>query len=104
MDQTLTIKEAAEYLNFSYHTVFHYRHKWGFFRMNGVRGWRIHKKDLDQHKKRSNNDPQVNSVGRYQKDKLCRSSNEMTTGGLILLHQVEKELDGLLKQPSKRKP
>ena len=53
--EILTIKEAAKLLNLSYNTVYARRLEWGFFRVPGVRGWRIYRADLDRQVKKANN-------------------------------------------------
>lgn len=98
MEETLSIKQAAKHLGMCYSTVYSHRLDWGFFQMKGSKLWRIHKSDLEQLKKRSNNTGRLAlSVDEVT---LCRSSNEMKPahGGWILPHQTAKELDALLAQ------
>ncbi|MGX2974914.1 helix-turn-helix domain-containing protein [Ursidibacter arcticus] len=96
MEETLTIKQVADYLQMDYQTVFKHRFRWGFFRMEGSNVWRITKSGLEKAQKRSNNaDRLALSV---EEVKLCRSTKEkkVTTGGLISQPRVVKELDTLL--------
>ncbi|MCQ9124322.1 DNA-binding protein [Rodentibacter mrazii] len=96
MEETLTIKQVAKYLNLKERTVRNHIYDWGFFKMAGSRVWRIHKSDLDLLKKRSDNaDRLALSVEEVQ---LCRSTKETKTarGGLILQPQAVKELDAQL--------
>ncbi|MCO4167115.1 MULTISPECIES: helix-turn-helix domain-containing protein [Actinobacillus] len=99
MEQTLSLQDVAVLLNLSYRTVYNNRFRWGAFKMQGSRVWRIYRSDLEKHKQHVDNDLQVISVGR-KKDNLCRSTNEKTaqSGGLMLLRQAEAELDALLKR------
>ena len=47
--KTLTEEEKDErYSDFDYSTVYNNRSNWGFFKVAGVRGWRIYKTDLDK--------------------------------------------------------
>ncbi|MCR1837601.1 helix-turn-helix domain-containing protein [Pasteurella caecimuris] len=96
MEETLTIKQVAKYLNLKERTVRNHIYDWGFFKMTGSRVWRIHKSDLDLLKKRSDNaDRLALSVEEVQ---LCRSTKEtkMARGGLISQPQAVKELDAQL--------
>ena len=52
MPETLTIKDVAKLLKLSYSTVYNNRSNWGFFKVAGVRGWRIYKTDLDKIKQK----------------------------------------------------
>lgn len=94
--EALSIKQVANILNLSYRTVFNHRHKWGFYKMEGSRLWRMDKTDLDLLKKRSNNSRGLAlSVG---EEKLCRSEKEETSITLTSTPLVVRELDELLKQ------
>ncbi|TCJ96189.1 hypothetical protein EV694_1741 [Volucribacter psittacicida] len=98
MEQALSIQDVADLLKMSYSAVYNNRERWGFFRMEGSRIWRIYKADLEKNRKKQNNVCRLEmQVG--DKELQCRSTKkQMVSGGLISERRVAKELDTLLKQ------
>ncbi|MBS6026316.1 helix-turn-helix domain-containing protein [Haemophilus pittmaniae] len=87
--EILTIKEAAKLLNLSYNTVYARRLEWGFFRVPGVRGWRIYRADLDRQVKKANNAHRkgVRVGDKHNKEYLCRSAKTSTASGKLTLQR-----------------
>ncbi|MDY5106923.1 helix-turn-helix domain-containing protein [Actinobacillus minor] len=96
MQQTLTMKETAEYLGCHYQTVYKHRQEWGFFKMKGSKIWRVLKSDLDLHKEKANNPDRL--ALSVEEEKLCRSTKETKSIGLLSQRQAVRELDALLAQ------
>ncbi|MBE2895758.1 helix-turn-helix domain-containing protein [Pasteurellaceae bacterium HPA106] len=97
-DEILTMQQAADYLKLNYHTVRNHRESWGFFIVSGTsRSWRVLKSVLD---KKVNQHYDCNRSASLvgKENNSCRYSNVAKHGGLLSLHQVEKELENLLKQ------
>ncbi|MDU8925616.1 helix-turn-helix domain-containing protein [Pasteurellaceae bacterium LIM206] len=95
-EKALTLKEVAELLNMSYAAVYNHRHQWGAFQMEGSSAWRIYPSDLENARKKKNNVFRLARLTPSTGEKQCQSTNEKTSIGWILPHQVEKELDDLL--------
>lgn len=98
MGETLTIKEAAKYLNMSESAVRNHLTNWGFFKLPGSRVWRIRKADLDKIAKQGNNPRESTLFVRKKRGKLCHSTNGMAVTTLILQRQLAAELDARLKR------
>ena len=94
MQQTLTMKETAEYLGCHYQTVYKHRQAWGFFKMKGSKVWRVLKSDLDLHKEKANNPDRL--ALSVEEENLCRSTKETKSIGLLSQRQAVRELDALL--------
>lgn len=96
MSETLTIKDVAKLLKLSYSTVYNNRSNWGFFKVDGVRGWRIYKTDLDKIRQKQNN--VVRSGVRIgDKERICRSAKtNMVFGKSTLPRRQGNELDRLV--------
>lgn len=99
-DKALSIKQAAQMMGVSYGTIYKKRKKIGFKLPDG-RKWYIWQSTL---KNLYNGEGLFVEAGR---NNICQSTKNMTnqipTGGLILPHQTEQELDALLKQATVRK-
>ena len=96
MGETLTIKEVAKLLKLSYSTVYNNRSNWGFFEMEGVRGWRIYKTDLDKIQQKKNN-VRRSGVRIGDKEKQCRSAKtNMAFGKSTLQRRQGNALDRLV--------
>ncbi|WP_279572044.1 helix-turn-helix domain-containing protein [Volucribacter amazonae] len=100
--EILTIREAAKYLNYSYNTIYNKREKWGFFKMEGCKGWRIKKSDLDLMIQTAQNTSRL-GVWVGDKEKTCRSgkTKKVEYGKLISPHQTGNEFVALLTQVKK---
>lgn len=104
MNEALSIKEAAEYLNLSYQTVFHHRYQWGFFKMKGSRLWRVHKTTLDQNRETLNNVSRlcVQVGDKTMEKQKCRSEKiKAASGKLTLPHRTASEFDAVVKRLTK---
>ena len=103
MEQLLTIRDVARYLNLSETTVRKNRYKWGFFRIKGTRVWRIYREDLDRNRKKAENLADLYAkVGETQEKQKCRSAKTKTAcGKSILLRQAASEFDAAVKQLTK---
>ena len=94
MSETLTIKQAAKYLNMSEGAVRNHVTDWGFFKLPGSNAWRVEVAHLDKIKIYGNNlDRLALSVDEV---KLCQSSNAAKHIGLISQPQAVVELENLL--------
>lgn len=101
-EKALTLKEAAEILGVSYHTVFARRHKLGF-RLPGSRIWRIWPSQLAEYTRPRNNVFRLSLRDNDRSHTSWQSENtrSQVSGGLTSLPQVEKELDALLELETK---
>src|SRR5690625_1688946 len=96
MEKALTLKEVAEKMGLSYHTIFMKRHEIGF-RLPGSRVWRVWPSTIEQLSKPRNNLIRLSLRGQ---ENSCQSANirNPASGGSISHRQAEKELDALLAQ------
>ncbi|MGV6989617.1 helix-turn-helix domain-containing protein [Testudinibacter sp. P80/BLE/0925] len=102
MEKALTINDVAEMLSLSYGTVYNHRYKWGFFKMEGSRIWRIYQSDLEKNRKKQNNVCRLEMQVGDKENPKCRSTkHQVVSGGLISERRAVRELDALLKQLKK---
>ncbi|MDG4813187.1 helix-turn-helix domain-containing protein [Hydrogenovibrio sp. 3SP14C1] len=104
-NKTLTLHQAAEYLQCNPETV---RRQAQAGKIPGGkigRKWVFIQQDLAQFLRNQYSIPEsvVQVVGNDE-ESLCQSTLETTSGGLNSLHQTEKEYDALLGLNTNRKP
>src|SRR5690625_2966489 len=101
MEKALTLKEVAEKMGLSYHTIFMKRHEIGF-RLPGSRVWRVWPSTLEQLSKPRNNLIRLSLRGQ---EASCQSANipSPKCGGSISARQAAKELDALLGQQTDKR-
>ncbi|WP_077175865.1 helix-turn-helix domain-containing protein [Pasteurella multocida] len=97
MEETLTIQETADLLKMSYNTVYARKLELGFFKIGGIRGWRIYKRDLDRNIQKENNISRLCvQIGNKEKQK-CRSEKHKTASGKsISQRRTASEFDVLV--------
>ena len=103
-EKALTLKEAAEKLGVSYHTIFSRRHKLGF-RLPGSRIWRIWPSQLAEYTRPRNNVFRLSLRADDRSNSSWQSENTRSraSGISTSLRQAEKELDALLELETKEK-
>ncbi|MFC1121845.1 helix-turn-helix domain-containing protein [Pasteurella multocida] len=96
MEETLTIQETADLLKMSYNTVYARKLELGFFRIGGIRGWRIYKRDLDRNIQKENNISRL-CVQIGKEKQQCRSEKQkMASGKSISQRRTASEFDVLV--------
>lgn len=103
MEEILTIQETADLLKMSYNTVYARKLDWGFFKMDGVRGWRIYKRDLDRNRQKENNNSRLRAqIGKEKQQ--CRSEKQkMASGKLTSQRRAASEFDVLVARLKRNK-
>ncbi|MFC0988617.1 helix-turn-helix domain-containing protein [Pasteurella multocida] len=96
MEETLTIQETADLLKMSYNTVYTHKLELGFFKIGGIRGWRIYKRDLDRNIQKENNISRL-CVQIGKEKQQCRSEKrKMASGKSISQRRTASEFDALV--------
>ncbi|HHE3465060.1 helix-turn-helix domain-containing protein [Pasteurella multocida] len=96
MEETLTIQETAALLKMSYNTVYARKLELGFFKIVGIRGWRIYKRDLDRNIEKENNNSRL-CVQIGKEKQQCRSEKQkMASGKSISQRRTASEFDVLV--------
>ncbi|MDY0488041.1 DNA-binding protein [Pasteurella multocida] len=80
----------------SYNTVYARKLDWGFFKIVGIRGWRIYKRDLDHNIEKENNNSRL-CVQIGKEKQQCRSEKQkMASGKSISQRRTASEFDVLV--------
>ncbi|MDC4235859.1 DNA-binding protein [Pasteurella multocida] len=80
----------------SYNTVYARKLELGFFKIVGIRGWRIYKRDLDRNIKKENNNSRL-CVQIGKEKQQCRSEKQkMASGKSISQRRTASEFDVLV--------
>ncbi|THA05472.1 helix-turn-helix domain-containing protein [Rodentibacter pneumotropicus] len=99
MEETLTIKQVAKYLNLKERTVRNHIYDWGFFKMAGSRVWRVYPSDLVKNRRKENNMRRLCvQVGDSEKRKCRSEKTNSAYGKSILPRRAASEFDAVVKR------